>query len=64
MQQGLLFIFLGKEKGRAKLKANIIYVVFLIGIGLLFISYLRQKKGTLYLQPKHWKTAIGDRSWM
>ena len=36
---------------------------FVIGRGLLFISYLRQKKGT-YSQPKHWKTAIGDRSWM
>ena len=61
MQQGLLFIFLGR--GRGSLWQIIIYVVFLIGRGLLFISYLRQKKGT-YLQPEHWKTAIGDRSWM
>ena len=61
MQQGLLFIFLGKGKG--SLWQIIIYVVFLIGRGLLFVSYLRQKKGT-YSQPEHWKTAIGDRSWM
>ena len=46
--------------GKGSLWKIIIYVVSLIGRGLLFISGPRQKKGT-YLQPEHWKTEIGDR---
>ena len=45
MQKGLLFIFLGEAKG--KLMANNYICGFLIGRGLLFISYLRQKKGRI-----------------
>ena len=36
-------------RGRGSLWQIIIYVVFLIGRGLLFISYLRQKEGYLVL---------------